>query len=605
MRCPPNSDEWSVYGTIDSKILNLRILNESSLEFIESIHFWHIGLVRGYHKIYNDLLPIILLIVNGFSGYETVIKLTVLLAAFAVMFLVLVLYIVPQQGGLISSTELQTSNLQGVPPQLEENVPIQEVDLGGQGRSIFIAVAMLGHILLANLQLGGAWIIPLTEYLYLRSGKKRFRRLARSQTLFNVIFFSVGATWALGGMLFFAGLFPVFTQNIFHIYWWPLFIEALTFAGEIFFLYSYWYTWDRISDGWHQFLGWALAVDVFLQMLMIDTLAAGMLTTGDSTIVWGYSGILTMAWNTLIAWWSNSTVWFLTFHRLAGAVSVYGYIIAALAMFHYLDRKDQASRAYWDWVATYGMAFGLLGLAFQPGFGLMYMTQINLNQPAAFNYMMHGPRAWEMLWMVVLLSTLLIVSLIYFIDRHKGTLSKQRTFNIYPMWKILLAFAALAWFINANPAWFGTLFVNSPSAVANPAGAMVYKYIALFTITIIASLVVGSAVFILGSLDEPDWGHISKSSRAAAIISAILAMWVIIVMGFVRESARSPWTIFQIVPVPGGTDYPTPISVWAIFLIWFGLLGFSITVFWFVSKVTAEHPEDVDVLEPAAQAWKD
>lgn len=531
------------------------------------------------------------------------IKLTLLIAAFIVMFLALVFYIVPQQGGLISSTELQASNLQDASPQFEEKVPIQDVDLGRQGRSIFIATAMLGHILLANLQLGGAWIIPLTELLYLRSGKKRFRRLARSQTLFNVIFFSIGATWALGGMLFFAGLFPVFTQNTFHIYWWPLFIEALTFAGEVSFLYAYWYTWDRISNRWHQFLGWALAVDVFLQMLMIDTLAAGMLTTGENTVVWGFPGLLTMTWGTLLAWWSNPTVWFLTFHRLAGAVSVYGYIIAALAMFHYQDRKDHASRAYWDWVATYGMVFGLIGLAFQPGFGLMFMMQINRNQPAAFNYIMHGPRAWEMLWMVVLLSTLLMASIIYFIDRHKETLSKQKTFNIYPLWKILLGFAALAWFINVNPAWFGSIFVNNPSATVNPLGFMVYKYIALFTITIIASLIVGSAVFIIGSLDEPDWGNISKSARMAAILSAILAMWTIITMGYVRESARSPWTLFQIIPVPGGTIYPTPISPYTIFLIWFGLLAFSITVFWYVSLVTAEHPEDVEVLEPAAEAW--
>ncbi len=538
-------------------------------------------------------------------GCGRIIKITVLIATLVAMFLMLVLYIVPQQGGLISSTELQASGLQGAAPQLNEKVPIQEVDLGRQGRSIFIAVAMLGHILLANVQLGGAWIIPLTEYLYLRSGKRRFRRLARSQTLFNVIFFSIGATWAFGGLVFFAGLFPVMVQNGFHIYWWPLFVEALTFAGEIFFLYTYWYTWDRISDRWHQFLGWALAVDVFIQMLMIDTIAAGMLTTGDKTIVWGTSGILTMAWNTLFAWWSNPTVWFLTFHRFAGAVSMYGYVIAALAMFHYLDRKDQASRAYWDWVATYGMAFGLLGLAFQPGFGLMFMMQINrLSQPA-FNYIMHGPRAWEMLWMVALFSTLLISSLIYFIDRHKETLSKQKMINIYPLWKILLAFAVLALFINVNPAWIGTIFVNNPSAVVNPAGAMVYKYIALFTITIIAALVVGSAVFILGSFEEPDWGNISASSRIAAILSAILAMWIIITMGFVRESARSPWTFFQIVPVPGGTAYPTPISAWAIFLIWFVLLGFAITVFWLVSKVTAEHPGEVDVLEPAAEAWRE
>jgi cytochrome d ubiquinol oxidase subunit I len=392
---------------------------------------------------------------------------------------------------------------------------------------------------------------------------------------------------------------------VFHIYWWPLFVEAITFAGEIFFLYSYWYTWDRISSTWHQFLAWGYAVDVFFQQLFINTLAAGMLTTGANSIVWGQSGILTMPFWTLVAWWSNTTVWVLTFHRLAGAVSFFGYLMAALAMFHFTDRKDPASKVYWDWVGTYGMAFGLLGLAFQPAFGLMYMMQINLNEPFAFTYIMHGPRAWEMLLMVALLSTLLISSLIYFIDRHKQILRSSQLANIRPAWKVLLAFAALSWFINVNPAWTGSIFSVNPDAVINPAGYMVYKYIALFMISIIAALVVGSATFILGNLEEPDWGNMGRSPRAAAVLSAVLAMWIIITMGFVRESARSPWTLFQIIPVPGGTAYPTPISVWNMSLIWFGLLGFVLAIFWFISKVTAEHPEAVEEIEPAAEAWRE
>jgi cytochrome d ubiquinol oxidase subunit I len=535
------------------------------------------------------------------------IKLTVLIAALAVFFLVLVLYVVPNQGGLISSTELQQSDLQSAAPWLEEKVPIQEVDIGlngRQGRSMFIAIAMLGHIVLANMQLGGAWIIPITELLWLKSRKNRFRRLARSQTLFNVIFFSIGATFAMGGMLFFAGLFPVLTQNAFHIYWWPLFLEALTFAGEIFFLFSYWYTWDRISPTWHQFLGWALAMDVFFQQLFINTLAAGMLTTGAPAITWGETGLDTMPFWTLVSWWSNSTVWFLTFHRLAGAISMYGYIIAALAMFHYADRKDRASKAYWDWVGTYGMAFGLLGLAFQPGFGLMYMMQIMAHSQLAFTYIMHGPRAWEMLLMVGLLSALLISSLIYFIDRHKDTFPKQGNFSIYPFWKIFVGFAALAFLINVNPAWVGSTFSINPDAVHNPLGWMVYKYIALFTITIISALVVGSAAFILGNFEnEPDWGNLGRSPKVAAVLSGILSIWIIITMGFVRESARSPWTFFNIIPVPGGTSYPTPISIWNISLIWLGVLGFAFVVIWYISKVTAEHPGEADIIGSPAKAW--
>ncbi|WP_054848223.1 hypothetical protein [Methanoculleus chikugoensis] len=63
-----------------------------------------------------------------------------------------------------------------------------------------------------------------------------------------------------------------------------------------------------------------------------------------------------------------------------------------------------------------------------------------------------------------------------------------------------------------------------------------------------------------------------------------------------RESARAPWTFYQIIPpVPGGQAYATPPSlcrlspgVWAIVLV------LSWVVFWYVAKVTAYHPADED-----------
>ena len=68
-------------------------------------------------------------------------------------------------------------------------------------------------------------------------------------------------------------------------------------------------------------------------------------------------------------------------------------------------------------------------------------------------------------------------------------------------------------------------------------------------------------------------------------------MWIIIVMGFVRESAREPWLVNGIIPVLGGESYPTPLPVTGIFSVWFIITAGTIPIFWFVSKVTAEHPE--------------
>jgi cytochrome bd ubiquinol oxidase subunit I len=533
------------------------------------------------------------------------IKITVLVMALAAFLALLVLYIAPQQGALQSSTELNAKELLGAEGIYQETLPIQEVDIGSQGRSIFIAVVMLGHILYANLHLGGAWIVIITEFLYLRSKERRQRvkRLAKSLTLFNVILFSVGATFASAGVFFFIALFPTFSASLFHLYWWPLLAESVLFGVEILFLYSYWYSWDKIGPRKHQLLGFGYAVSVFFQTLAINTVAAGMLTPGGSDINWGFTGLFTMPLDSLISWWNNGTLWYLQFHRLAGSRSFFGFLLAALSMFHYLDRKNPNSRKYWDWVGSYGMEWGLLGLVFQPGLGLMFMFAIQSNQPEAFSMIMHGPRAWEMLWMVGLLSALIISSVIYFIDRREQIATQLETRTIYLILKILLITAVVAAIILINPSWIGSTFRGQEGSWINPAGLMIYKYIALVMLIIVGSVVLMIDTFILGDIKDQDWGNIPQSARAAGITSGMLGMWLIITMGFVRESARSPWLVYKIIPVPGQENYPTPLSIGNILAVWALILISTMAVFWLVSRETSEDVEEVDELVPPSKAW--
>lgn len=285
-----------------------------------------------------------------------IIKPSVLVLIFICFVIFLTFYIVPQQGGLITSTSLSSTDLQNADPGMQEQIPIQEVGMGAFGRSI---------------------------------------------TLFNVILVSTGATFAVAGVLFFVSLYPTFATNLFHLYWWPLFFEAIFFAIEIAFLYTYWFTWDEISNLWHQFLGYGYAIAVMLQTFLINMVAGGMLTPGDE-ITWGSNGIMTLDWAKAMSWWLNDTVWRLQFHRMAAAISYIGFILAMLGIFHYISKKYKATRREWDWFASYGIAWGLFGLVLQPIFGLLYMIQIQGPQPNAFEMIMHESRAWEMLLMVSL-----------------------------------------------------------------------------------------------------------------------------------------------------------------------------------------------------------
>ena len=198
-----------------------------------------------------------------------------LIGLFAVFLAYVAFFVYPNQEGFISSTQLQIGALINASSSFAETLPIQDVGINDQGRSIFIAFVMLTHVLFASLQLGGSWIAAASESFSLRTGLGRLDRIAKSLTLFNLILFSFGATFAIAGVVFFIALFPVFAADWFRVMWWPLFIEAVLFATQIVFLYVYWFGWDKMERRRHQFFGYGYAIAVFFQTLMIDMVAEG------------------------------------------------------------------------------------------------------------------------------------------------------------------------------------------------------------------------------------------------------------------------------------------------------------------------------------------
>lgn len=519
-------------------------------------------------------------------------KLFWILVILIIIFFGFITFIVyPGQEGSISSTELSSGQINQTDSKYNESLPIQTVDINNQGRSMFIAFVMLTHVLFANLHLGGSWVAVGSESIFLKNKKQRYNRIAKSMTLFNVILFSFGATFAVAGVLFFIALFPTFASNAFHVYWWPLLIEAVLFAVEIVFLYSYWFAWDKISKKWHQVLGYSYAISVFFQTLMINMLAAGMLTPGITELQYANSGLMTIPLGEALAAWFNPTLWNLQFHRLFASISFIGFILAMLGAFHFLDRKGKRDRKYWDWVASYGLLWGLLGLVIQPFLGLLYMVSIQDASNGAFQFIMHGPRAWEMVLMIGALCFLFLTVIFYFIERREKVFSDSETKHLHKLYILFFIIAAVATFILIQPAWLNAPYFFSSNAWQNPLGLMAYKYIGLGILILIGVAMLTIDLLMLRKYKENHWGDLSKAARSSLILSGLLGIFVILVMGFVRESARSPWTFYQIIPVAGGQAYPTPLRLENIFAVWF-LISIVITVsFWLVSKATAHHPE--------------
>jgi hypothetical protein len=126
-----------------------------------------------------------------------------LVGLFAGFLSFVIFFVYPNQEGMISSTQLQIGALKNFSAAYAETLPIQDVDINNQGRSMFIAFVMLAHVLFANLHLGGSWIAAVSKSLFLKTRSPRLDRIAKSLTLFNVILFSFGATFAIGSCMSF------------------------------------------------------------------------------------------------------------------------------------------------------------------------------------------------------------------------------------------------------------------------------------------------------------------------------------------------------------------------------------------------------------------
>ncbi|MGB4052634.1 MAG: cytochrome ubiquinol oxidase subunit I, partial [Methanoculleus sp.] len=409
-------------------------------------------------------------VVEEESGKRLTLISAVIIAIIAYL-IILSVVIVPLQGGTISSTDILADDLrESTAHYATSGVPIQSV--GDISRSAVIAFAMLTHIVFANLHVGGSWVIIVTALLYFRYGRMRYKNLARSLTLFVLILFSAGSTFAAGGMMALIALFPDLSMNIFHLYWWPIFAYFLLFGVIITLLFVFWFAWDRIRPGVHLALGFGYAISVFVQTITNDTLAAGMLTPGVKSLIFTESGLLPMTLDQAMALWFNPTLWELTFHRIAAAVAFFGFLIATLASIHYIDQKGFAAKKQWDWVAAYGIVWGLVGLIMQPILGQLYMTAIQENSPTAFMMAMHGPRAWAMLMMVTLLSGLFLTIGTYFLTRRDQLLSRPENRTIRTIFKGFLVMTAISAFVLIQPAWLGALFIDDPGAWINPIGGM-------------------------------------------------------------------------------------------------------------------------------------
>ncbi|HEX2988327.1 MAG TPA: cytochrome ubiquinol oxidase subunit I [Chloroflexota bacterium] len=397
-------------------------------------------------------------------------------------------------------------------------------------RRFTIGFLFVTHIQFAAFLIGLFSLAVSFEFFsLLNRGDENLDRLAHGLAKTAAYMYSTGAVLAFMVMFFATIFWPTFWYTIIRINFWPFFLEAITFALTILYLFPWYFTWHRLANfRWvHLSLGAALIVSVYFQQSLIDVVAAYMLTSVPPAL--------------FLRVFFNPTVIPLDMHRMVGDISFAGFVVAGYGAFRTLRAREAKERGYYDWMGSLGLIAGLAFMFLQPAIGIEYLQEIRSASPGAFSVMMRGHNSWLFLLQVLFLSILFVASMVYILLQVR----KSGTSGVRWLTGLLIV-AILSALLLVQPRVIGPsqeyMWVNW----VNPIGAMQpWKYIAFAGMTLsgIAAVAIYTGKYRRGLR----WGYLERGGRGSQYVLlglALFASGMMALMGYIRENSRIPYLIY-------------------------------------------------------------
>ncbi|MHB1416364.1 MAG: cytochrome ubiquinol oxidase subunit I, partial [Chloroflexota bacterium] len=334
-------------------------------------------------------------------------------------------------------------------------MPVIEVPL--IGRAGAVALFALVHIMFANLALGGPLIAVASEWWGMRTGDTLHDRFAYAIAKANVVGFGVGATLGVAFVAVLAGLWPTGWAVMLNMYFWPLVLAMGVFFLEGIALYYYLFSWRRRPLHKKRHLAWGVltAVTGIGLFLIFDGMAAAMLTPQPNALSLG-GGDPSVVVTRFAALYLDNPTWLpSSLHRLVGALSFTGFLVAAVAGAAYLRARTEERKAYFRWMSGYGVRFGLLPLIAMPAIGFFYVQGIRLPSPTAYASLMTGDLRWVFDLQVALLGGLFLLGNWYVVSLLRGTGDADSGWQVVRHWTLVAGLIAIS--LGSLVAWYGSV----------------------------------------------------------------------------------------------------------------------------------------------------
>jgi len=289
---------------------------------------------------------------------------------------------------------------------------------GLDSRLVVWVVAQM-HLLFAAFVLGVPIFALVTEYVGVRTGEKRYDKLAHDFTKLLAAAFSTTA--AFGGLLAFSvfALYPTFMSRMSDVFTPTYAVYGLLFFAEAFTMYLYLYSWGRLTGAkkkWHLATGLLLNVlgvaimliaNAWVSYMMSPPLAEVNAETGQ--IIGTGLNPQTLEWTGTLSQAINNALWApLNIHRFIGNVAFGGFIVGAYAAVRFLNAKTSEARAYYDWMGYIGNFIGVAALIPMPFAGYFIGREVYSYSAVMGNNMMGGTFSWTFIIQAILIGALFI-----------------------------------------------------------------------------------------------------------------------------------------------------------------------------------------------------
>ncbi|MFQ5860213.1 MAG: cytochrome ubiquinol oxidase subunit I [Dehalococcoidia bacterium] len=426
----------------------------------------------------------------------------------------------------------------------------------------------------------------LALVLFLRStGEPRYERLARETMKVVAIAYSLTALAGAAFGFVLMGPYNAVMAQLFQQFG-PVFgLYVLLFFVETILMYVYWYTWEPLAQrkGVHISLGVGLNVVGTVVMLLMNAVGSYMLTptaSGEATSIWAL--VANPSWSGL------------NLHRFIANVTFGGFMVALFAAFMFLTAKKDEDRAFYDWMGYIGNFIGVATLMLLPLAGYILAKELFLFDATIATFMM-ADKLSSFFVMQGLLVSLLFLGANYYMWMSIRRITGAEPYLGYmrPTFAVIFV-GTVIWLTPQNflpdltspiPEGIGEEAIFIPERIAF-LGLMMAKALAVTAIilfTFLTYMLYRRAI----SQGTMRWGEIPTQAQYALVFVPAVAVYLMGLMGAIRELARQDWHVYTVLRDTTPYWYTptlahTSVMVGIVTLVFFSFMAFT---FWIGFKL--------------------